>query len=139
LQWERKLTTRTLREVSAPYTVNADDEAVGRDTIVIRCNGEPIAVVLPFVEYQALLAQPPSSDLGFEQERAAFQRLLPELLKTHRGEWIAIVDGQPVEFGPDFSSVIAPVRQRFGQRPVYVREIADQARIYKISSPRLAR
>jgi hypothetical protein len=130
--------TRTLREVSAPYTVNADDEAIGRDTIVIRRNGEPIAVVLPFVEYQALLAQPLSSDLGFEQERAAFQRLLPELLKTHRGEWVAIVDGQPVEFGPDFSSVIAPVRQRFGQRPVYVREVSEQARIYTISSPQLS-
>jgi hypothetical protein len=132
------MATHTLREVSAPYTVNADDEAIGRDTIVIRRNGEPIAVVLPFVEYQALLAQPLSSDLGFEQERAAFQRLLPELFKTHRGEWVAIVDGQPVEFGPDFSSVIAPVRQRFGQRPVYVREVSEQARIYTISSPQLS-
>ena len=84
-----------------------------------------------------LVAQPLPDDLGFEQERTAFQRLLPELLKAHRGEWVAIVDGQPVEFGPDFSSVIAPVRQRFGQRPVCVREISEQARIYKISSPRL--
>ena len=133
------MATRTLKEVSAPYTVNAEDEAIGRDTIIIRRNGEPVAVVIPFAEYQAMLAQPVPSDLVLDQERAAFQRLLPELLKTHRGEWVAIVDGQPVEFGPDFSSVVVPVRQRFGQRPVYVREIAEQARIYKISSPRLAR
>ena len=133
------MATHTLKEVSVPYTVNAEDEAVGRDTIVIRRNGEPVAVVVPFAEYQALVAQPLPADLDFEQERAAFQRLLPELLKTHRGEWVAVVDGQPVEFGPDFSSVIAPVRQRFGQRPVYVREISEQARIYKISSPRLTR
>ena len=133
------MTMHTIKEVSVPYTVNAEDEAVGRDTIVIRRNGEPVAVVIPFAEYQALMAQHLPGDLGFEQARAAFQRLLPELLLTHRGEWVAIVDGQPVEFGPDFSSVIVPVRQRFGQRPVYVHEISEQARIYKISSPRLIR
>jgi hypothetical protein len=133
------MATHTLKEVSVPYLVNADDEAIGRDTIVIRRNGEPVAVVIPFAEYQAMMAQPLPDDLGFERERAAFQRLLPELLQAHRGEWVAIVDGQPVEFGPDFSSVIAPVRQRFGQRSVYVHEISEQTRIYKISSPRLIR
>ena len=133
------MATPTLKEVSVPYTVDAENEAIGRDTIVIRRNGEPVAVVVPFAEYQALVAQPLFANPGFEQERAAFQRLLPELLKAHRGEWVAIVDGQPVQFGPDFSSVIVPVRQRFGQRPVYVREISEQARIYKISSPRLSR
>ncbi len=130
---------RTLKEVSVPYTVSAEDEAIGRDTIVIRRNGEPIAVVIPFAEYQAMTVQPLPGDSGFEQERAAFQRLLPELLETHRGEWVAIVDGQPVEFGADFGSVIVPVRQRFGQRPVYVHEISEPARVYKISSPRLSR
>ena len=133
------MTTHTLKEVSVPYVVNAEDEAIGRDTIVIRRNGEPVAVVIPFAAYQALVAQPQSGDLGFEQERTAFQRLLPELLKTHRGEWVAIVDGQPVEFGPDFSSVIVPVRQRFGQRPVYVHEILERPRIYGITSPRIIR
>jgi hypothetical protein len=133
------MAAHTLKEVSVPYTVDAGDEAVGRDTIVIQRNGEPVAVVIPFAEYQAMAAQPLPGDLGFEQERAAFQRLLPELLQAHRGEWVAIVEGQPVEFDPDFSSVIMPVRQRFGQRPVYVHEISEQARIYKISSPRLIR
>ncbi len=128
------MTPRRLKEVSVPYLVNAEDETIGRDTIVIRRNGEPVAVVVSFAEYQALVAQPVFGTSGLQQERAAFKRLLPELLKTHRGEWVAIVDGQPVQFGPDFSSVIVPVRQRFGQRPVYVREISEQAHIYKISS-----
>jgi hypothetical protein len=131
------MTTHTLKEVSMPYLVNAEDEAIGRDTIVIRRNGTPVAVVIPFAEYQTLVAQSRPDDPGFEQERAAFQRLLPELLQVHRGEWVAIVDGQPVQFGPDFSSVIVPVRQRFGQRPVYIHEISEQTRIYTISSPRL--
>ena len=33
-----------------------------------------------------------------------------------------------MQFGPDFSSVIVPVRQRFGQRPVYVHEISEEPR-----------
>lgn len=87
-----------------------------------------------------MTAQPASStDSIFERERAAFQRLLPELFKAHRGEWVAIVDEQPVEFGPDFSSVIVPVRQRFGQRPIYVHEVSEQPRIYKITSPHVRR
>ncbi len=134
---------RTLKEVNTPYIVNAEDEAIGRDTVIIRRNGEPIAVVLPFAEYEELLAHQPSSASStnsiFERERAAFQRLLPELLKLHRGEWVAIVDEHPVEFGVDFSSVIVRVRQHFGQRPVYVHEILEQPRVYKITSPRIVR
>ncbi|CAG0927772.1 hypothetical protein TFLX_00612 [Thermoflexales bacterium] len=127
------MAAHTLKEVSVPYTVSAEDESIGRDTIVIRRMGEPVAVVIPFADYQALVAQPLSGDLSFEQERAPFQRLLPELLKTRRGEWVAIVGGEPVEFGLDFSSVIVPVRRRFGQRPVYVREISEQPRAYDIT------
>ena len=137
------MTARTVKEVSTPYTVNPEDEAIGRDTVIIRRNGAPLAVILPYTEYEELLArqwpQPSSSDLRFEHERAAFQRLLPGLLETHRGEWVAIVDEQPVEFGPNFESVIVPVRQRFGQRPVYVHEILGQPRIYKITSPHVTR
>lgn len=131
---------RTLKEVSTPYTVNAEDEAVGRDTIIVRREGKPIAVVLPYAEYEALTAQRSASTASiFERERATFQRLLPELLKSHRGEWVAIVDEQPVEFGPDFSSVIVPIRQRFGQRPVYVHEILEHERVYRMSSPQIVR
>jgi hypothetical protein len=128
------MAAQPLKEVSVLHTVDAEDEAIGRDTIVIRRSGEPVAVVVSFAEYQVVAAQPLPGDLGFEQERAAFQRLLPELLQAHRGEWVAMVDGRPVEFRPDFSSVIVPVRRRFGQRPVYVREISEQARICKVSS-----
>ena len=134
------MTEKVVKEVSTPYLVNIEDEAIGRETIIIRRNGEPVAVVVPFADYEALTLRTPSPvDATFERERAAFHRLLPELLAAHRGEWVAIVDEQPIEFGADFSSVIVPVRQRFGQRPVYVREVLDQPRLYRISSPRVVR
>ena len=133
-----------LREVNAPYTVNPDDEAIGRETIIIRRNGEPVAAVVPYAEYQVLLASlpkltPTAMDSPFEREWAAFQKLLPELLKTRRGQWVAIVDERPVQFGPDFQSVIVPVRKKFGQRPVCVQEILEQPRVHKILSPRVVR
>ncbi|HET7089609.1 MAG TPA: DUF5678 domain-containing protein [Anaerolineae bacterium] len=137
---------QALREVNAPYTVNSEDEAIGRDTIVIRRSGEPVAVVVPYAEYVELLARPSaqpsepvSGDPDFERERAAFRRLLPELLKAHRGEWVAIVNEQAVEFGPDFGSVILRVRERFGQRAVYVQEILEKPRVYKFGSPHVIR
>ena len=160
-----------LREVNAPYTVDPDDEAIGRETIIIRRNGEAVAAVVPLAasgqlaetvvteangnllgaivppaEYAAYRAwkeqnasQPVVGDSPFERERAAFQKLLPELLKTHSGQWVAIVDEQPVQFGLDFKSVILPVRQKYGKRPVYVREILERPRVHKMLSPRIVR
>ena len=79
---------------------------------------------MPYADYVELLARQPgrpveidSDEADFGRDRAAFRRLLPELLNTHPGEWVAIVDERAVEFGPDFSSVIRRVRERFGQRP----------------------
>ncbi len=44
-----------LREVNAPYMVNPDDETVGRETIIIRRNGEPVAAVVPLINGQLLI------------------------------------------------------------------------------------
>ena len=66
------MATHTLKEVSVPYTVNAEDEAIGRDIIVIRRNGEPIAVVVLFAEYQAMAARPLPGDLGLSRSAPRF-------------------------------------------------------------------
>jgi len=129
---------RTIKEVNAPYIVDAEDKSIGRETIIIRHDGEPVAVIVPYADYTELIARQPgrpvetsSDESAFERERAAFRRLLPELINTHRGEWVAIVDEQAVEFGIDFSSVIRRVRERFGQRPVYVQEVLEKPRVIK--------
>jgi hypothetical protein len=41
-----------------------------------------------------------------DQEYQAFLRLLPELLKTHRGKYVAIHEGQVIESGDDRLEVI---------------------------------
>lgn len=134
-----------VKEVNAPYTVNPDDESPGAETIIVRRNGEPVAAVLPYAEYQSLVQtrtenlprQP--GDPEFERNRAAFYRLLPGLLKEHRGEWVAIVDEQAVEFGPTSAIVLTRVYDRLGHVRLYVQEISEQPRVYRMPSPRVIR
>jgi hypothetical protein len=140
------VTEGIVREVAAPYTVISTDEGIGRDTIIIQRNGEPVAAILPYSLYQQLMIahsgdwRPPSMhDDPFVHERAAYERLLPELLKSHRDEWVGFVDEQPVAYGPDFSAVAGQLRRRFGLRPIYVRHITDARRVYRIESPHRVR
>jgi hypothetical protein len=58
-----------IREVQASYTIDINDEAIGRETIILQRDGKPVAAVVPYEEYQKLLAPesaaapaPPISD-----------------------------------------------------------------------------
>jgi len=89
---------RNFREVSAPYIVNPEDESVGRETILIRRNGELIAAVLPYAEYEGLLALKKSRDAAvFQQGHDDYIRLHAELLKTYKGDWVAMLEGKVVD------------------------------------------
>jgi hypothetical protein len=62
----------------------------------------------------------------FERERAAFRRLLPGLLDTHRGLYVAVHDGEAVESGPDQIDVAKRAYAKFGNVPIYVGLVTDQ-------------
>ena len=49
----------------------------------------------------------------WRSEQRAFRRLLPEVLKTHRGQYVAIHQGQVVESGPVKSDVAGRAYARF--------------------------
>ena len=75
----------------------------------------------------------------FERERAAFYRLLPSLLTTHRGKYVAVHDEQPVEFGDDTVAVATQVYQRFGYIPVFIGQVTEKPKTpIRIPSPRPA-
>jgi hypothetical protein len=76
---------------------------------------------------------------AFEREREAFERLKPELLRTHRGQCVAILNGQVVESGGDKIEVLDRVYERFGYGPVYVQWVEEQPRIYKIPHRKVVR
>jgi hypothetical protein len=59
----------------------------------------------------------------YERERRAFFRLLPELLQTHRGQYVAIHDEQVVESGPERLPLAMQVWERVGNVPIYVARV----------------
>lgn len=64
-----------------------------------------------------ILQRPPSK---FERERRAFYRLLPDLLGTHRGQYVAVHNERIADSGPDRLSVAQRVLEKVGPTDIYV-------------------
>lgn len=72
----------------------------------------------PDLEYEIRLPRPAPST--FEREQQAFQRLLPELLRTHMGQFVAISGEKVVDSGDDREALILRVWAKLGYIPIYV-------------------
>jgi len=136
-----------LKEAHAPYTLAIEEEALSREPFILERDGEAVAAVIPITEYQTFRVwreargrkEKRREDLeAFERERQAFERLKPELLRTHRGQWVAIYKGKVVEAGQDRSQVLDSVYGRFGYVPLYVQRIEEQPRVYKLPHRKVA-
>jgi hypothetical protein len=69
--------------------------------------------------YEAKVAQ-------FEREVAAYDALWPELLKTHKGKWVAIHQGQLVDDDDDERALHERVRAKYGYgEPVLVTQVLE--------------
>jgi hypothetical protein len=67
-----------------------------------------------------------------QREYRAFLRLLPELLKTHKGKYVAIHEEQCVDSDENEVALLLRVYKRFGYVPVYVGLVTEQPRIVRI-------
>src|SRR5688572_8333473 len=84
-----------------------------------------------------LPAKPPATK--FERERSAFYKLLPELLKTHANQYVAVHEGKVVASGTDKVDVGLRAYKEFGYIPIYVDLVADRPLPPgRFSSPRSA-
>lgn len=72
-------------------------------------------------------------------ERAAFFRMLPELLKTIKGKWVAIHGEQVIEVGESMQSVLTNVRGRLPKGGLYIQLVDEKLPVVKMLSPRIAR
>jgi hypothetical protein len=82
------------------------------------------------------LPKPPENK--WRNEQRAFRRHLPELLKTHRHQYVAIHDGKMVESGDDKLVVAGRAYARFGYIPIFVGLVTDEPPpVSRIRSPRL--
>jgi hypothetical protein len=70
-----------------------------------------------------LPGSPPSK---WEQEYASFLRMLPNLLKSHRGSYVAVHQSQVVDSGNDKLAVALRAYSKYGYVPIYVGLVADR-------------
>ncbi len=73
---------------------------------------------------QVTLPRPRESKL--ERERRAFVRLLPQLMTTHHGHYVALHEEQVVDSGPARLEVAMRVLRRVGSVDIYVGLVTDQ-------------
>lgn len=62
----------------------------------------------------------------WEREYQAFVRLLPELLKTHRGKYVALHEGQVIESGDDRLEVIFRALEKTSGASIHVDLVSEQ-------------
>ena len=107
--------------------------------MLLEKDGQPVAALVPMGEYEAFRAwreeekrrqARQAEEAAIEREHAAFQRMLPELLKQYEGQVVAIYNGQVVDIGDDEVEVWKRARQRLGQVPVYVDTVEYPPRVY---------
>jgi len=86
------------------------------------------------------IESPVTEETPWERERRAFDRLLPSLLGTHPGQYVAVHDGTIIASGSDRITVALQGYQRVGYVPLYVGLVSETpSRKVRLPSPRVLR
>jgi hypothetical protein len=80
---------------------------------------EPITLPAPVVEL-------PPPRTKWEHEYRAFQWLLPQLLATHRGQYVAVHNEQVVDSGDDKLALALRVLSRIGNVAIHVGRVTEE-------------
>jgi hypothetical protein len=81
----------------------------------------------------------PKPRTKWEREYQAFRHLLPELLRTHRGKYVAIHEGQVVDSDTDDIALIQRVHAKYGYVPIHVEQVAEQPTVVRMPHYRIFR
>ena len=82
-------------------------------------------IEMPPVRFEAEFPVAPESP--WQREFLAFQSLLPQLLNTHRGLYVAVYEGRVVKSGPLKLDVAVDAYREFGDVPILVRLVTEDA------------
>jgi hypothetical protein len=85
----------------------------------VRTVSEASTLSPPSVESQSL------SSSKWEREYAAFRKMLPKLLATHRGQYVAIHNGQIVGSGPVKLAVALDTLAKIGNEDIHVGFVSE--------------
>ena len=143
--------TLTLKENQATYTVAVEKSDLTQQPIILKQNGQEVAVIISIEKYRAYEAwerqqlqtlqpeNPSGSYPEFEADKAAFERMAPELMRDYQGRYVAIRGEEMVDSDVDKMTLIARVYQRFGYGPMYVQQVGKPLNKARIISPRIVK
>ncbi len=80
---------------------------------------------------------PPPNPLADEER--AFARLLPELLTTHKGQYVAVLGGKVVGSGAEEVATLKQAYADYGYCPILCQLVTDKPRVARIPSVRVLR
>jgi hypothetical protein len=84
------------------------------------------------------LDEPPAAN-KWEREYRAFLKLLPELLKTHAGQYVAIHEGRVEDADVNELVLAERVLAKLGNVSVHIGRVAESERVERIPHYRLPR
>jgi hypothetical protein len=141
--------TLDIKEARAIYGPDLPSpEEVAEEPVLIRREGKPYAVAISLDDYRCFQewrektereTQIQAQNEAWEKERAAFYRLKPQLLQTHKGLYIAIHGGQVVDADADERSLAIRFFEKHGQVPVYIGLVSEQPPIIGMGGPEITR
>jgi hypothetical protein len=75
---------------------------------------------------------------SLESEIQAFEAMHSALIKTHRGQYVAVYRGRVIDADPDFEALYLRVRSQYENDPVLIRPVTrEPTETLEIRSPRL--
>ena len=138
--------TVSLKEAQATYSLSLNKTDLTQGPLILEHEGEPVAAVVPIAEYREFeawrerhISPPVSPDDEWEQGRQTFEQMRSELLKTHKGQFVAILNNQVVDADAEIGTLARRVYAGFGYRPIYMQKVTEQPRVARILSPRVTR
>lgn len=137
--------TLDIKEARAIYGPDLPGpEEVAQGPVVIQREGKPYAVAISLDDYRRFQewrekaereAQIPAQDEAWEKERAAFHRLKPQLLQTHKGLYVTIHGGQVIDADADNLALAQRVMSKLKGKPFYLQLVSEEPRTFEVPSP----
>ena len=135
--------TIELHEARTAHAITLEDLVQSSEPIVIEREGKPMVVVVPYALYQQLTAPPKSKEIShnevFERNRAAYDAMKAQLLKTHRGKWVAFHDGQFMDSDADDSALSERMHTKYGYGKLYIHLVEEPEHVYRVPTPFIPR
>jgi len=136
------MSSKIIREPGNIYAALEDKTALKRGPIFIEKDGKTEAVLLDIEQYRKLVRHQEFAGRTEEMlaplqpEIEAYQRMLPALLKSHPGKWVAIHDGKVLETSDDPAEMSHRLMQQ-GIYPLYIEKIQPEPRVFNLPSVKM--